>query len=319
MQNRRRKIIESLALSLCLALGGGARAGELYVYKGAGCEGRKAVAGFERFIGAKADGVVDFNDYRQDWGYAVLQARQAIRCWQGSGYGLAYSLPLAVERGPNASLVEVAGGGANASFSEIARLLVAAGFGDAFIRLGWEFNGSWYRWGAKDPLMFAAAFRQAHDAMVSVPGAHFRFVWNPSLYTQRYPVARAYPGDPYVDVIASDVYNASWRWGAVKANVAREPALWRHVYGDAWGVRDVVAFAALHRKPFAFPEWGTGDRPDGHGGGDDPIFIRNMAPFVARATFAGYWDYDAGDYNARLSTGERPRAAAAFNATLRRH
>ena len=297
---------------LALSLAARAQAGALYVYKGAGCDGRKAIPQFENFLGRRVDGVVDFNDYRQDWPHAVDQARWAIGCWKGSGRKLAYSLGLAVEKGPNASLVEVAGGGGNAAFAEIARILVAGGFGDAYIRLGWEFNGSWYRWGAKSPQTFAAAFRQAHDAMSRVPGARFRFVWNPSLYAQHYPVADAYPGDRYVDVIASDVYNSSWRWGAVKANVANEPALWNHVYGDAWGVRDVVSFAARHGKPYAFPEWGTGSRPDGHGGGDDPAFIRWMAPWVSRSAFAGYWDYDAGDYNAQLSSGERPHAAAAF-------
>ncbi|MBV9508824.1 MAG: hypothetical protein JO303_00915, partial [Caulobacteraceae bacterium] len=57
---------------------------------------------------------------------------------------------------------------------------------------------------------------------------------------------------------------------------------------------------------------GTGTRPDGHGGGDDPSFIAHMAPYVNNAEYAVYWDFAAADYNAKLSGAPQPGAMTAF-------
>jgi hypothetical protein len=64
----------------------------------------------------------------------------------------------------------------------------------------------------------------------------------------------------------------------------------------------------------SFPEWGTGTRPDGHGGGDDPYFIQQMASWIASANvlYHDYWDYPASDYNAKLSDNHQPNAGAMF-------
>jgi len=207
-------------------------------------------------------------------------------------------------------LHDLAAGKFNADYVHIAQSLVKHGFPNAFVRVGWEFNGGWYVWAGKNsPTLWAQGFRQIVQAMRSVPGQHFRFVWNPALYEQQFWPDAAYPGDDVVDVIATDAYNSSWDPGY------REPlTLWRSVSTDAWGLNTVADFARRHHKPLAFPEWGTGNRPDGHGGGDDPLYIVNMANFIRThdVAFQSYWDFPASDYNAQLSGGKFPAALIAF-------
>ena len=47
------------------------------------------------------------------------------------------------------SLAGAASGAYDEHFAALARNLVAGGLGGAGIRLGWEFNGSWYRWSVR--------------------------------------------------------------------------------------------------------------------------------------------------------------------------
>ncbi len=91
--------------------------------------------------------------------------------------------------------------------------------------------------------------------------------------------------------------------------------LLHHPAGLIWH-RD---FAHAHNKPRSFPEWGTGTRPDGHGGGDDPLFVRNMLAWMGRGdpvAYACYWNYRASDYDAKVTDGRLPLAAAALRAGL---
>ena len=250
------RLIGALLCACLLACGFGqaARAAPLqFAYKGAGCDGLKAMPTFEATLGRKADGAVDFVNYLADWPGAVSASKWGSWCWAGKGYRLAWSVPLAVSKGANADLASVAAGKANTYFAQIAADLVAQGHADAYIRLGWEFNGGWYPWGGHSPANVAAANRQAHDAMSAVPGQHFRFVWNPALFEQGFWPDQAYPGDAYVDVIAVDAYGTSWG--------STDPAtITAHAVSDGtqWNVAHVVAFAKAHAKPYAFPEWGTG-------------------------------------------------------------
>jgi hypothetical protein len=191
--------------------------------------------------------------------------------------------------------------------------LIETGHADAILRIGWEFNGGWYPWTARGkPQAFAAAWRRAAIALRSTPGARFRFDWCPT--TVDGPTEQAWPGDDVVDYIGLDVYNQSWP--ALPDPQQRWDWLMHHPAGLAWH-RD---FARAHGKMRSFPEWGTGNRPDGHGGGDDPLFVRNMLGWMRDPTppvfYACYWNYPASDYNAKLIDGKFPRAAAALHAGL---
>lgn len=277
--------------------------GAVFVYKGNVALSK--VNEFEVLMGRKVDGVVDFVDCSTPDGFST-SAAYTIQGWKGSGYALALSLPLAMKSG--ASMSDIAAGKMDAKFARVAQLLVQDGFSDAYLRLGWEFNGGWYPWAASGKTStFVAAYQHIVTVMRAVPGAKFNFVWNTALGTQQVAPSAAYPGDKFVDVIATDAYNESWSPGYTV-----QSRLWNSVNNDPWSLAAVLAFAKQHGKPYAFPEWGTGTRPDGHGGGDDANFIANMTPLVKAAAFSGYWDYSAPDYNARLSGAPQPAAMAAL-------
>lgn len=281
---------------------------ELAVYKGAGCDGRKRIATFEHWLGRPVDRVIDFLA-RDRWSSIFSSAQWISDCWKTTPYRLTISIPM-LPAEPGATLAAGATGAYDDQFRRLARIFVANGQGDAVLRIGWEFNGGWYPWAAKrDPQAWVSLWRRIVTAMRGVPGARFRFDWNPTLGWQQIPPDRLYPGDAYVDVIGLDVYNQTWEKTATTPE-----ARWRDLMDRAYGLRWHADFATRHGKPMSFPEWGTGTRPDGHGGGDDPLFVQNMSAWIAGhdVLYHGYWDYPASDFNAELSTGRLPRSGAAL-------
>lgn len=279
---------------------------DLAVYKGAGCEGRPRLADFEAWLGRPVDRVVDFLA-RDSWDSILRSARWVSGCWRDTPYALVLSIPMLPDK-TCATLAEGARGAYNEHFRAIAERLVADGHGRAVLRIGWEFNGGWYPWAAKrDPGAWVGMWRQIVTTMRAVPGANFLFDWNPTLGWQQIPADRVYPGDDYVDVIGLDTYNQTWNRAADTPE-----RRWADLMNQPYGLKWHAGFARARGKPMSFAEWGTGTRPDGHGGGDDPLYIRNMADWIHRhpVLYHGYWDYPAADFHARLSAGRFPLAGA---------
>jgi hypothetical protein len=280
----------------------------LGVYQGGGCDGVKRLPVFSGWFGRPPDLALDFFA-TNSWDALVSSADWSIICWEPTGLSMSFSIPM-LPQVADANLADGAAGRYDATFTRIARTLVNHGFAGAALRIGWEFNGGWYPWAAgKDPASWVAYWRRIVTVMRAVPGARFRFDWNPALGKLGLAPDSVYPGDEYVDVIGLDVYNQSWTT-PMPAPEQRWLELLNQPYGLQWH-RD---FALAHGKPVSFPEWGTGTRPDGRGGGDDPVFVERMADWIAASHLAyhAYWDYPAGDYNARLSDGHQPEAGAAF-------
>lgn len=232
------------------------------------------------------------------------------------------------------SLEAGARGEYNARFRKLAENLVRYGLEDTILRPGWEFNGGWYAWRAKsNPEAFAAYWREIVKTMRAVPGAEkLRFCWNPAMRYQQFAAEKAWPGDEWVDFVGLDVYDDSWMKntypfpaGADEKEIeARRRLVWEWdlLKGDH-GLAFWRDFAKKHGKPFAIPEWGVFDRPDGHGGLDNPYFIEKMHAFINDPAngvyFHCYFDVQAGDGKHQLSTGIRgdertefPHAATRF-------
>lgn len=306
-------------LAICAAFLGTARAGAAPVarplmgtYGGAGCTGLPEVRAFEAWLGRKMDVVLDFLQ-TDTWAGMVNESNWIAGCWKDlPGRRLALSVPMLVQEGAS-TLAQGASGAFDQHFRDLARNLIAGGYADAFIRIGWEFNGGWYSWTARNhTAAFAAYWRRIALAMRAMPGARFRFDWNPTAVDG--PTEAVYPGDDVVDVIGLDIYNQSWP--RIDDPALRWEWLLHHPAGLIWH-RD---FARAHDKPRSFPEWGTGTRPDGHGGGDDPLFIRNMLAWMRTGgpvAYACYWNYRADDYDAKVTDGRLPQAAEALRAGLR--
>jgi hypothetical protein len=241
--------------------------------------------------------------------------------WAGSGYTLSLGVPIIpTDPGgaPVGTLSDGAGGAYDSYFVTLAQNLVSAGASSAYLRLGWEFDGSWFTWAAQSPAAeasYAAYFAHIVTAMRSVPGAAFRFVWNPDAgaFTETgYSVAAAYPGDAYVNVIGLDAYDQTWATPQTPANAWSSTTLPSLVAAGQ--------FAASHGKPLAMTEWGLSIRSDGHGLGDDPFYIDQMVAWMENASnnvaYETYFDCNSGGVNAAITGGLFPNSLARFTADL---
>jgi hypothetical protein len=232
-----------------------------------------------------------------------------LNAWSGKGYQMVYGVPIIPDTG--GSLSEGASGAYNDHFRKLAQNLVATGQGDATLRLGWEFGGGWYHWAIKnaaDAANYAAYWRQTVTTMRSV-APNLKFDWNPIWGWQSVDPTLAYPGDNYVDTVGLDVYDQSW-----VQNYQDPAARWNDALSAPWGLNWQRDFASTHKKSMSFPEWGVAIRDDGHGGGDNPAFIQQMASWISQnnVTYYSYFEFDAPDGKHSLTDGNFPKAAAIF-------
>jgi hypothetical protein len=271
--------------------------GVLGVY--AGYQNQAGVQAVTRMLDRPVKQAMDFFD-PTSWSSMEASPARLVPAW--SGYQMTWSIEMLPNSG--GSLRQGATGAYNGHFKSMAASLVALGEGSSVIRLGWEFNGFWYPWGASAcESCFVAYWRQVVGAMRSVPGAKFEFEWSPSAGLETFPLVDAYPGDAWVDIVGLDIYDEV-------VGTADPTARWSHLVTETAGLDWITAFAAAHAKPIAFPEWGLGW--GSAGGGDNAYFIRRMAAFIAthRVVSAIYWDYVT-------STLDRsPHARKAFAASF---
>jgi hypothetical protein len=83
------------------------------------------------------------------------------------------------------------------------------------IRFMHEFEGDWYPWSItynnQDPTKYATAFRKVVDRFRAKGATKVKWMWcvNSDYTPYRYYnwVVKAYPGDAYVDIVATDIYN----------------------------------------------------------------------------------------------------------------
>jgi hypothetical protein len=233
---------------------------------------------------------------------------------------------------PENSLAEGAAGDENATFATIAKNLVKLGFGNAILRPGWEFDGTWYPWAVRsnaDAANFATYWRKIVTVMRAVPGADFKFLWSPAgSQPLSWNIASAYPGNNYVDEVSEDVYD--WSWDSAifpkgdphnKATVAQSDAVFRELLTSKEGLNWLTSFAKDDDKPVVIPEFADTIRVDGHGLGDDPTFINNMHSWAVsnHVSWMIYFvDTTADNVNQGvdylLTDGRFPKALGAFKA-----
>jgi hypothetical protein len=304
-----KNIFRLLVIAACLFTfqGLSAQTIQLGTYQGSGCAGKKKLITHEAWLGRKVDIVLD-GPSQASWAEAVATTKWLASCWKGENKTLVFSLPMVLADGAS-NMTAGARGDYDNYFRQVGEALVAAGFGNTIIRIGPEFNAPWFRWSStKDPVMWRAYWRRIVEVMRQVPGASFRFDWNPIVGSGASSPEPAYPGDDVVDFIGADVYNGNW-------NPELTPEQrWQISFSAPYGLAWHKKFATAHGKPMTFPEWGTGSRPDGHGGGDDPVFMQKMVDWIKANSpyYHIYWDYPAKDYDGSISNGSQPKAAAIY-------
>jgi hypothetical protein len=151
-----------------------------------------------------------------------------------------------------------ASGAFNGYATQLAENLVDEGAGNTVIRLGKEFNGSWendyFGNTTAEYQAWGECFAQEVTAMRAVSGAHFLFDWNPNTCIQDFPLAAAYPGNAYVDIIGADFYDADCTTDKTAAQEG-----WTNLFtipSVQTSLSDIAAFAKAQGKPLSIPEWG---------------------------------------------------------------
>src|SRR4030095_3058110 len=118
------------------------------------------------------------------------------------------------------------------------------------IRLGWEFNGDWYKWAAYDPGAFAGCFRKIVGAAEqTAPGLRWDWTVNRGPGQSVRDARDAYPGDAFVDIVGIDSYD-------IWPGVSDDPSCAVHLNGP-YGLKFWADFAAQHGKKLSVPEWGV--------------------------------------------------------------
>ncbi|WP_425575985.1 glycoside hydrolase family 26 protein [Streptomyces axinellae] len=150
-------------------------------------------------------------------------------------------------------------------FRTLARRLVRLGAPDTVIVLGWEMNGTTYthRCGP-DPRAWKSYWRHIVTTMRAVPGQKFRFDFAPNRGEDAIGWTKCYPGDDVVDIVGMDSYDQPP--GEDFADMVDQP----------YGLRQQTDFAAAHRKPVSYPEWGL------FRNGDNPAYMRGMLRWIDR-------------------------------------
>jgi hypothetical protein len=328
----------------------------LGAYLGPGANGTARLGQWQAWSGAPARYGIDF--LPADSWQTISGPGWLLSAWRGAGRKLVLSVPmlpvppgaaspgtgspgaasLGIGSPPGfgspgvASLAGCGSGQNDATWRALAANLVAQRLTDTIVRPGWEFNGDWYAWSANGQQnAYTACFRRLVHVMRSVPGQHFRFLWNPAIGALSFPAEQAWPGRSYVDIIGVDLYDMSWQPqtypvptdATAAQRAARAEAVWQELEAGDHGLAFWVRFAARHGVDLALPEWGLVSGVDGHGGDDDPAFVRHVIDFVRqpanRVHFALYFDVDTESARHRVSTPDTafPRAARLLSQLLR--
>jgi len=301
-------------LAVVLFIGHAARATpQLFVYVGAAPKWINSIYQFRAFLGRQEDGIVEFNNYGLTRANAALNADGGLGAWQDVGVkNISYAVGLAFA---DTTIEQVAAGVADAQYAYIGKSLVSHGFPNAYVRLGWEMNGGWYAWGQKGATYVAAFNHVAPIIKANCPGC--TIVWNPAMTIDPTPEM---PGVANVGAVGPDVYST----GYASAGVQTEPALWNDNYNyGAGGIKGLTQMGAPYNKlPIAIPEFGVGSSDSGEGAChstgvndcDDGVYMTDALAYFDSigAAYVGYWDYDAGDANTKISDGSRPHEALAF-------
>lgn len=283
-------------------------------WTGGHMSGERAEA-FGRWRGTPLDAVTTYPDL-STWD-SLADSRWHITTYQDFPGRLVYGLPLLPKQGPG-SLADVAAGRYDHVFRAIARDLRRTGRGDAIVRIGFEGNGVWTRYGgtADNAATWRAAYRRVATVLrraapklvrnfditcgFAMPGSRDRLD----------SLTKLYPGDDVVDLVGCDMYDEHW-------TQARTASQWRMAVRPWYspGIADVAAFARARGKGMSIPEWGVAGTNRG-GTGDNPFWVRQMRAWMrANADVLVLENY----FNDRRSTirsdlwgGQNPAAAAVY-------
>jgi hypothetical protein len=269
----------------------------LGVYAGPGAP--VAAAAFSADVGAPVPYAFDYID-GTTW-QSIASPQWFLERWDGSGFRMIWGVPMLPASG--ATLAAGAAGQYDAYFSQLAYTLISNGQGSSVIMLGWDPEDAELPWVASSTTaaaQYVAYWHQIVTTMRSVAGAQFQFAWDASAGPDPQLLPSLYPGNSYVNIIATDAFDqGSSAAGEGWNEFAEGP------YGPDW----FSTFADHHDKPLMIAKWGLVPTAQS-GGGDNVAFVSQFLRWAdARHLFAAVtWDYGTW----ALTGGAYPKAAAAL-------
>jgi hypothetical protein len=243
-------------------------------------------------------------DYIDDSSWAgISDPMWFLQRWSGSGFRMIWGVPMLPKTG-GATLATGATGAYNVYFNELAQTLVDNGQAASVIVLGWDPQDPTVPWTASTPaeaVQYVAFWRQIVTAMRPVPGQQFSFVWDSAPGSDALAPATLYPGNKFVDVIATDAFDvgdsvvaSGWNAFAMSDD------------GPDW----YSTFAIRHNKPFMIAKWGvvpTNQR----GGGDSATFVNSFLRWADQQHLFAAVTWDYGTW--AVTGGAFPKAEAALH------
>lgn len=262
-----------------------------------------SIAAYESWLGRRLDLILEFQGTESQGNLAwpnYMRSHYNPTFMDGRQLMLGASLsPTKVNFGNYYDRVQtwqqLASGIFDATWTQMAQNLVADGLGSSVLRGAHEFNEPMFahRVLQGEQTAFIAAWRRWHGIVSNVPGANFHFNWNPT--TGDYggngvDALTCYPGNAYVDTIDLDLYDRWYPRGTSSGprTLKEQQDKWaqfRDMNQPTWrGLTFWRNFAVQNGKSMGFSEWGLGayfNQGDGnHGGGDNELFVHNMADFI---------------------------------------
>lgn len=265
--------------------------------------GPEQIAAWEDFRGRPVDVIHGFAA-RQTWD-EVVSAGWIMGYYADFDGLLVISQPFWPE-GEGGSLGECAAGAYDDKWADYGRTLVETGRTDAYTRLAWEFNGTWFQWSATDVDAWVSCWRTVVDAVRSTaPDA--RFEWNMNAHGSQSCDGNAwncYPGDDYVDVIGIDPYD--------HYPASTTAADFDEQCNDRHGLCHVIDQARERGKEVGVSEWGVINSEVG----DNPLYIEKMyETFLAGADVMAYETYFYSEaHGTVLGGGSNPESSQAYRA-----
>lgn len=254
----------------------------LGAYGGPG--GVSAVRSFATSTGTTVSYALDYFD-DSTW-EMVSNPIWALTQWSRSGDRMIWGVPMLPASG--ASLAQGAAGQYDGMFVSLARTLVTSGQGSSTLMLGFDPDQQSNPWSvttAADAAAYVTYWQRIVTAMRQVPGAAFSFEWNVA-GTGPIPPSALYPGDAFVDAVATGVTDL------VVAPVATS-ARWAAISGAPTGPQWFATFAAAHHKPLSIISLILVPATTPGGGGDDPLFVQQFNAWAEQQKVATVvvWDF----------------------------
>lgn len=259
---------------------GGASAPDLGVYAGPG--GLDAAEAFASSVHLPVGYALDFIG-DSSW-QSISSPSWTLAQWHGTRLTMIFGVPMLPASG--ATLAQGAAGDYDGEFVTLAQQLVAKGFGDALLMVGYDPSISGSPWSAGTPALassYVAYWQRIVTAMRSVPGQSFRFVWDCTPSAGLVTAPQLYPGNSWVDVVATDAFDETFGQPASR---------WSYLLNKPYGLQWFADFADTMDKPLLIAKWGLVPASVPGGGGDDSTLVSSLLSWAERQDVlaAVVWD-----------------------------